>query len=225
MTFDDALAALQAAGSEKTRKMYARHGVTREMFGVSYADLEKLRRKIKTNDALAKQLWRSGNHDARTLAAMVADPAKATVASLSSWADELDHSLLAAAVSKLASRTNVAGDCFEKWRGSKNDHGAAAGWMTLAMLIQNDADLSDEYLEQRLRDIENGIRSAGNETRYAMNGALIAIGGRSAKLQKLALAAAARIGKVEVDHGGTGCKTPDAATYIKKIAARKKARA
>jgi 3-methyladenine DNA glycosylase AlkD len=225
MTLDEALSALKAAGSEKTRKMYARHGVTREMFGVSYADLEKLRKAIKTNDALAKQLWRSGNHDARTLAAMVADPAKATVASLSSWVNKLDHSLLAAAVSKLASRTPVARACFEKWRGSKKDHAAAAGWMTLAMLMQNDADLPDAYLERQLRDIENGIRSAGNETRYAMNGALIAIGGRNAKLQKLALAAAARIGTVEVDHGDTGCKTPDAAAYIKKVAARKKARA
>jgi hypothetical protein len=30
------------------------------------------------------------------------------------------------------------------------------------------------------------------------------------------LAAAARIGPVEVDHGETGCKTPDAAAYIKR---------
>jgi 3-methyladenine DNA glycosylase AlkD len=225
MTFDEVLAALRAAGSEKTRKMYARHGVTREMFGVSYADLEKLRKKIKVDDALAKRLWDSGNHDARALAAMVADPAKATVTSLSSWAGELDHSLLGSGVSKLTSRTSVAQECFEKWRGSKNDHAAGAAWMVLAMLAQTDGSLSDEFLEELLRTIENGIRSAGNETRYTMNGALIAIGGRNVKLQKLALAAAARIGKVDVYHGGTGCKTPDAAAYIKKIAARKKARA
>jgi len=31
------------------------------------------------------------------------------------------------------------------------------------------------------------------------------------------LAAAKRIGKVEVDHGETGCKTPDAAAYIRKV--------
>jgi hypothetical protein len=49
-----------------------------------------------------------------------------------------------------------------------------------------------------------------------MNMALIAIGVRSAGLRKLALAAAKRIGKVEVDHGDTSCKTPDAAAYIAK---------
>jgi hypothetical protein len=33
---------------------------------------------------------------------------------------------------------------------------------------------------------------------------------------------AARIGKVKVDHGETGCKTPDAVPYIKKAVERKK---
>jgi len=35
-------------------------------------------------------------------------------------------------------------------------------------------------------------------------------------------AAARRIGKVEVDHGDTSCKTPDAEPYILKASARKK---
>jgi len=33
---------------------------------------------------------------------------------------------------------------------------------------------------------------------------------------------AAAIGKVEVDHGETSCKTPDAVPYIEKALARKK---
>ena len=37
-----------------------------------------------------------------------------------------------------------------------------------------------------------------------------------------ATAAAKRIGKVDVDHGETGCKTPDAAPYIAKAAAHRK---
>jgi len=59
---------------------------------------------------------------------------------------------------------------------------------------------------------------------YQMNGALISIGGSMPALQKKALAAAARIGKVEVDHGDTDCKTPDAADYIRKMAERRSAK-
>ena len=55
-----------------------------------------------------------------------------------------------------------------------------------------------------------------------MNGALISIGMRNPGLEKKAVAAARRIGKVEVDHGETSCKTPDAVAYIRKGVERKK---
>jgi|SRR5829696_7030149 len=57
---------------------------------------------------------------------------------------------------------------------------------------------------------------------YEMNGALIAIGIRNPALEKKAIAAAERIGKVEVDHGETGCKTPDAVPYIRQAVERRK---
>lgn len=58
-----------------------------------------------------------------------------------------------------------------------------------------------------LGTIEKEIHSRKNRVRHAMNGALISIGFRRPSLTKQALAAAKRIGKVEVDHGETGCKT------------------
>jgi hypothetical protein len=54
-----------------------------------------------------------------------------------------------------------------------------------------------------------------------MNNAVIAIGLVNDGLKAKALATAGRIGKVEIDHGDTSCKTPDAAEYILKSAARK----
>ena len=48
------------------------------------------------------------------------------------------------------------------------------------------------------------------------NSTLIAIGFRSHTLEKKALAVAKKIGVVEMDHGETNCKTPDAAAYILK---------
>jgi len=53
-----------------------------------------------------------------------------------------------------------------------------------------------------------------------MNNALIGIGVFKPALCKKAVAAA-RIGKVEVDHGETNCKTPDAIPYIGKASKRK----
>ena len=57
-----------------------------------------------------------------------------------------------------------------------------------------------------------------------MNMALISIGGSREALREKAIAASRRIGKVEVDHGETGCKTPVAEPYINKMWARREAR-
>ena len=54
-----------------------------------------------------------------------------------------------------------------------------------------------------------------------MNTALIAIGMRSLKLEPKAISAARKIGRIDVDHGETNCKTPDAEAYILKAGKRK----
>ncbi len=55
-----------------------------------------------------------------------------------------------------------------------------------------------------------------------MNDALISIGVFKPTLRKQAIEAAQRIGRVEVDHGETTCKTPDAVPYIEKASNRKR---
>jgi hypothetical protein len=55
-----------------------------------------------------------------------------------------------------------------------------------------------------------------------MNGALISIGILKPALRKRAIEAAKRIGKVEVDHGETNCKTPNAVSSIEKASQRKR---
>lgn len=53
-----------------------------------------------------------------------------------------------------------------------------------------------------------------------MNSALIAIGIRNEGLERQVIEIAREIGKVEVDHGATSCKTPDVESYIKKVRER-----
>jgi hypothetical protein len=81
--------------------------------------------------------------------------------------------------------------------------------------------VSDADAEKVLATIEKEIHRSPNWARYAMNAALIGIGIYKPALRSKAIEAARRIGKVEVDHGETYCKTPDAAPYIEKAARRK----
>ena len=225
MTKTEVVKELKANGTAQNRKVYRRHGVQGEMFGVSYAALGKLKKKIKMDQPLAEQLWATGNQDARALATMIADPSKIKVATLNAWVKDADNRGLAAAVSNVAAETPSAKGRMEKWTASKNEMIACAGWHTLASIARQDNDLPDAYFVKFIDTIESTVHTSKNWAKYAMNNALINIGTRNRTLEKKATAAAKRIGVVEVDHGETGCKTPDAAAYIKKTVAhnRKKA--
>lgn len=223
MNFTEVMGVLRKAGSEKTVKTYRRHGVKGEMFGVSFADLGKLKKQIKADQPLAEQLWASGNADARILAAMTADPKTLTKSVIESWVKDVDYYVLADYVASAAARTPFAGEILVKWTKSKQEFVRQAGYAMLASMLKDDlGGISDEACAGFLGTIEKEIHTSPNRARQAMNNALIAIGIYRSRLTRSACEAAARIGVVDVDHGDTACKTPDAAAYIAKALARKK---
>jgi 3-methyladenine DNA glycosylase AlkD len=221
MTYKELMQELKSAGTEQNRKTYKRHGVQDELYGVSYAHLGALKKKIKVDHELALQLWKSGVHDARVLATMVADPAKGSAA-VDAWAKDVSSYVLSDALATFAAQTSPDAKKIEKWMKDKNEWISCFGWSLFARLARTDAPFSEKALEQYLETIKRDIHGARNRVKHAMNSAVISIGVRSEPLQQKALAAAARIGKVQVDHGDTDCKTPDAIAYIRKTSARAK---
>jgi 3-methyladenine DNA glycosylase AlkD len=224
MQLKQAMSALQQAGTAQNRKVYARHGAGENQFGVSFATLKALAKHIKSDHALAEQLWATGNYDARNLALMIADPRATSSRQLDQWVKDLDNYGMAMSLAGFAARTAFAQAKAEKWTPAKGEYVGQCGWDLVCNLAMNDTTLPDAYFESHLQTIEWEIHSRKNRVRHSMNNAVIAIGMRNEDLMNQALAAAARIGKVEVDHGETGCKTPDAIEYIKKAVARKKKR-
>jgi len=216
------LQALKEAGTEQTRKTYRRHGVLGKQYGVKYGDLGKLVKQIKTNTKLALSLWNSGIHDARVLATMIADSSELSREQLANWATETDNDVLAGGVAQCASKHPEAWALVKEWSESDEDLVSAAGFATICPLTRSKDVPATKELSAWIRQIRDTIHDRPNRTRYAMNGALIALGLVNEPLQKQALAAAKKIGKVDVDHGDTACKTPDAEAYILKAAERQK---
>jgi len=219
MNYKDLMQELKSFGTEQTRKTLKRHGVQDELYGVSYAHLGALKKKIKVDCELAQQLWKSGVHDARILATMIADPAQGSSV-VDEWVKDVSSYVISDALATFAAQNSPDPKKIEKWMKSKDECIGCFGWSLFARLTRTDGPFSDEALEQYLETIERDIHQAKNRVKHSMNSAVISIGVRNETLQKKALAAAARIGKVEVDHGDTDCKTPDAAAYIHKTVAR-----
>ncbi|UCE17079.1 MAG: DNA alkylation repair protein [Gemmatimonadota bacterium] len=225
MNYSEVMKRLKTLGTEQNRKIYQRHGAGDKTFGVSFANLSTLKKQINTDHDLASELWASGNTDAQTLATMIANPEKMNKSELDKWLKDIHYYMLIDVfVAHLVSKSPHAQSRMEKWTKSKDEWVGRAGWQLLAQLAMKKNELPDIYFEEYLKTIRKSIHGSRNRTKDAMNNALIAIGMRNSTLEKRALAVAADIGKIDVDHGVTSCKTPDAVSYIKKVKKRKKGR-
>ncbi|MEZ5405684.1 MAG: DNA alkylation repair protein [Verrucomicrobiia bacterium] len=105
MTHHEILKQLKDLGTAQNRKVYGRHGMVGDVFGVSFANLNQLKRKIKFNHELACDLWRSGNADARHLAIMIVDVAKMTETRAEQWLKEIRYPMLAGLLAKVIAQT------------------------------------------------------------------------------------------------------------------------
>ena len=217
---------LEAAGTAQNRKVYRRHGAGEHFYGVSFKDLRAFARALRPDQALATDLWATGNTDARLLACMIADPETIDDETLDAWIGEVRYYMLVdVLVAEIGAKAPGASPRMQRWMASENEWVAQGGWDMLAHAAMNEESADEAELIAYLETIERTIHASQNRVRHAMNNALIAIGLREERLATIARAAAARIGRVEVDHGETNCKTPDAIPYMDRGWARQRARA
>ena len=220
MTAQDVLAQLKKLGSEATKKVLVKHGAREPFFGVKVADLKTVQKKVKTDHALALELYASGNSDAMYLAGLVADPAAMTKADLRKWAKAAYwHMLSCYTVPWVASESRYGRELAIEWMGSDSEQVAAAGWSTFGCLvaIKPDDELDLAEIEKLLGRVKKEIGAAPNRAKYAMVMFIIAVGTYVAPLLAKAKATAKALGKVGVDAGDTSCKVPDAGEYIAKV--------
>ena len=95
---------------------------------------------------------------------------------------------------------------------------AIAGWATLGAIAATmpDAHLPIAAYRKLLNRVGQTIHHAPDGVRYSMNNFVIMVGTYVAPLGAKAMAAARKMSKVTVDMGDTGCKVPEAESYIVK---------
>lgn len=232
MDYDQVLAELESRGTEQFRNKHKRHGAGENQFGVSFAEIKnlaKLNKKNKNNHEIALKLWGTGNADARIYAALTADPKKLDTELLQRWVKDISYYVLADYFSGMVAKSSYWKELMHDWIESDEEYIKQCGYDVLASKLNQERKLSKEKksidvgeMEEILGRIEAEIQTSPNRAKHTMNGVIIAIGGYISDLSEKALEVAQNIGKVEVDHGETGCVTPDAVPYIKKMLARQK---
>ena len=221
MTIEEVLQELKAMGSEQTRKIFASHGAPLDtLYGVKVGDMKKLLKPLKGQQEIALALYETGISDAMYLAALVADGRLMTRTQLDHWAASASwHMISEYSVAWVASESPFALELALKWIDDPREHVATAGWNTLSncLAMLPDDQIERSHMVDLLNRIVRTISTAPNRVRYCMNGFIISLGGYVRDLSPEAIAAAKKIGKVEVQMGKTSCNVPDAAAYIQKM--------
>lgn len=189
------LAELKALGSEENRAGMARFGINIEKaYGVSMASSRPLARKYKRQHDLAAELWASGIHEARILAALIDDPKLVTPKQMDTWAADFDSwDLCDQACMKLFATTPYVAEKVAKWAKDKREFVRRAAFATIAGYAVGAKQAPDSELLPFLTIIETYATDERNFVKKAVNWALRQIGKRSKALHAPALKLATKL--------------------------------
>src|SRR5262245_26092385 len=195
MQFDEVIERLRAAGNREAVAGMARFGIqTGQAYGVSAPALHKLAREIGKDHELAAQLWSSGVHEGRLLAALVDDPKQVTEAQMEEWVAAFDSwDVCDNCCGSLFDKTPFAYRKAVEWSAREEEYVKRASFALMAYLAVHDKKAADEPFLSFLPIIERESVDGRNYVKKAVNWALRQIGKRNRDLNRAAIDVAERI--------------------------------
>lgn len=186
---------LKALCNPKNAEGMARFGINpKNTYGVSIPVLRKMAKEIGKNRELAQELWASGVHEARILAALVDEPKKVTEAQMDEWAEDLDSwDVCDQVCNNLFSKTEFAHKKAVEWSIRKEEFVKRAGFVLMATLAVHDKKAPDSEFLKFLPIIKRESVDSRNFVKKAVNWALRQIGKRNSFLNKKAIETAKQI--------------------------------
>ncbi|APU17149.1 DNA alkylation repair protein [Actinoalloteichus fjordicus] len=217
-TVAEVLAELAALEDPRARKVNERHG---DDHGVNLGRLRALAKRLKTQQELALELWRTADTSARLLALLICRP-KAFER------DELDVMLREARTPKVqgwlvnyvvkknphAERLRLA------WSGDPDPVIASAGWeLTTERVVKKPEGLD---LAELLDVIEAAMKDAPARLQWAMNHCLAQIGIEHAEHRARAIEIGERLEVLKDYPTPPNCTSPFAPTWITEMVRRQR---
>ncbi|MDT9025750.1 DNA alkylation repair protein [Rossellomorea yichunensis] len=210
---------LEALGKERSKKMYISNGAHEPVFGVATGAMKPIARKIKKDQALAEELYATGNYDAMYFAGVIADPKAMTEADFDRWIEGAYFYMLSDyVVAVTLAEADIAKDVADKWIASGEELKMSAGWSCYCWLLGNrkDEEFSESKLAGMLEQVKETIHIAPERTKSAMSNFVTTVGVSYVPLHELALQTAKEIGPVEMVREGKKNSTLKAADDILK---------
>ena len=171
---------------------------TDHALGVSAPRMRKLAKEIGTDHKLALELWESGIHEARVVAALIDDPKQVTKSQMNAWVRQFDNwGVCDACCCVLFDKTPFAWDKAIEWSERKEEFVKRAGFVLMAALAVHDKKAPDKKFLPFFSIIKRHADDERNFVKKAVNWALRQIGKRNIALNKKAVAVAKEIRKMD----------------------------
>ena len=196
------LATLKRLSSTRIREeMSSRYGiVTKDAYGVRMRDMQAVAKKLGRNHALALALWKTGNYEARTVAAFVAEAERLTPAQMDRWCRDFDNWAICDTVCfKLFDQSRHAPGRVAAWAERRDEFQKRAAFALLACVALHDENASDEAIAGCLPLIERAATDERNFVKKGVSWALRSVACRNAKLKAAAAGVARRLAASPAD--------------------------
>jgi len=215
-TTADVMAELAALEDPKAREVNRRHG---DDHGVNLGALRAVAKRLKTQQDLARDLWRTGDSAARLLAILICRPREF-------GRDELDAMLREARTPKVqdwlvsyaVKKSPYREELRLAWFADPDPAVASAGWALTTDRVARKADGLD--LPGLLGVIEAEMKDAPDRLQWAMNHCLAQIGIEHAEHRDRAIGIGERLGVLKDYPTPPNCTSPYAPIWITEMVRR-----
>jgi len=166
-----------------------RFGINSEKaLGIHYTCLYEIAKSIGKNHPLAIQLWETGIHEARILAAYIEDPAMIDEKQMDEWTQGFNSwDVCDLVTSELFDRTPFAYEKVFEYSQAQPEFVKRTGFVLIAALCVHDKSAPDEKFIQFLPVIQREAVDERNFVKKAVNWALRSIGKRNLTLNEKAI--------------------------------------
>lgn len=173
-------------------------GVENALGGIGVPVLRKLAREIGKNHRLAGELWKSGIHEARHLAAMIDEPERVTEAQAERWVKQFDSwDVCDGCCLNLFDKTPFAFRKALEWSRREEEFVKRAAFSLMAVLAVHDKHLTDGKFQKLLSIIKRESTDERNFVKKAVNWALRQTGKRNLRLNRAAIETAEEVRKID----------------------------
>lgn len=198
-TVSQIITILESQANPNALEGMRRYGIsTQNTLGISIPILRKIARQIGKDHQLALQLWESGIHEARILAAFIDIPEQVTESQMDQWAIDFDSwDVCDQVCSNLFDRTPYAYTKALQWSQGGEEFVRRAGFTLMAALAVHDKKAPAGNFRQFFPAIIQAATDERNYVKKAVNWALRQIGKRNLELNGEAIQVAEKIASIE----------------------------